>query len=130
MDKSSKREILARRHILSGSTVAAILWLTLAPHPIGDQQVTLFPGADKLVHGLMFLTLELIILWERHTLRQTSKAGIWLTALCVAIFGAATEVAQNLMQEGRSFEWLDMAADTTGAFAGSLLFSLYHRNNR
>ena len=45
-------------------TVMVILWLTLMPDPLGDDAPTLFPGADKIVHGLMFGFLTIVVLLD------------------------------------------------------------------
>lgn len=107
--------------------VALILWLTLAPHPIGDEELPLFPGADKLVHAIMFGTLSAVLLFDYsrfHHWRNVSwPVGIAFAALS-AIFGICIEFLQESMQLGRSFEWLDMLADTAGAFLAMLLWKL------
>lgn len=42
----------------------AILYLTLVPHPLPDDTPQLFPGADKVVHALMFGGLTFVILLD------------------------------------------------------------------
>ncbi len=103
----------------------AILWLTLAPHPLGEEELPLFPGADKIAHLVMFggfTLLMLVDLWRRRRFSRLSTANIWLAGTLSAILGCVVEVAQWKMNLGRSFEWADIIADSLGAFGCSLLW--------
>lgn len=108
--------------------VALILWLTLAPHPIGDEELPLFPGADKLVHAIMFGTLSAVLLFDYsrfHRWRNISWPWAFILALDSALFGICIEFLQEAMEMGRSFEYLDMIADSTGAFLAMLLWKFF-----
>lgn len=108
--------------LLSGLTVAAILWLTLAPHPTGDVELPLFPGADKVAHAVMFGGLAFVVLLElmKHSRWQPlSLPLIGLVAFICAGFGCGIEVVQRAMGLGRSFETLDILADSAGALIGA-----------
>lgn len=125
---------MARWRVATVLVILAVLWLTLAPHPFGEEEISipLFPHADKVVHALMFAAVAAVALFEEHirtsyplekgsNLRRDSlKVGA--TFLAVSLFGLAIEFAQRAMRLGRSFEWADFAADTTGAFIGVLTF--------
>ena len=108
--------------LLSGVTVAFILWLTLAPHPTGDLKLPLFPGADKIVHAVMFGFLAFIILLEMTKHRKwqpLSLVSIAVVAFACALFGIGIEFAQRAMGMGRSLEILDMMADSAGAMVAA-----------
>lgn len=112
--------------LLSGVTLALILWLTLAPHPTGEIELPLFPGADKLVHALMFGFLTIVILLERmkHEHWNPLPLGeIGVIAFFTAVTGILIEVAQHLMGLGRSFEVLDILADTSGSFVAAAIWA-------
>lgn len=98
-------------------TACVILWLTLAPKPLGDNPPELFPGADKIAHGLMFGFLSLMISLDYERKHRWKPISIWLLlligTLCLS-FGALIEVLQLSMGLGRSFEWEDIIADLTG----------------
>lgn len=108
---------LMPRLACSSLTVALILWLTLAPRPVGEMDVPLFPGADKLVHAVMFgfLTWMLYIDLGKTRHRVPSATATLLCAAVSAIFGALTELLQRIMEAGRSMEGADLAADALGA---------------
>lgn len=110
----------APRFLLPALTLAAILWLTLAPSPVDGLDVPLFEGADKVVHALMFGALAWALTVDRavHRPRRPAPAP-WraaaLAALGSALAGGAIEIAQETMGYGRTGDWLDFAADTAGA---------------
>lgn len=105
--------------LLSGITVAAILWLTLAPHPTGRLQIPTFVGADKVAHAVMFAFLALVVLFElmkRHAWQMLPLTTVGLVAFGCSVFGIGIEFAQRAMGMGRGLEVLDMLADAAGAF--------------
>lgn len=108
---------LMPRLVCSSLTVALILWLTLAPRPVGEMDVPLFPGADKLVHAVMFGFLAWMLYIDLGKTRRSvpSATDTFLCAAASAIFGATTELLQNIMEAGRSMEGADWVADTLGA---------------
>lgn len=106
-------------------TVLLILWLTLAPDPLGDDSPELFPGADKIVHGIMFGFLTVVALLDSQRKSgwlPASSLRITMTAVVATLFGIAIEFAQRAMEMGRGFETADMAADGTGALICALLW--------
>lgn len=113
--------------LLTALTVALILWLTLAPDPLGEETPVLFPGADKIVHGLMFGFLTVMVLLDRTRQNGWRKIPGWLifvVMLATSAFGIAIEFVQRAMEMGRGFETADMIADCTGAIAAAYLWKL------
>lgn len=111
--------------ILTSLVSFAILWFTLAPHPLPQEEYSLFEGADKLVHALMFGTLMLALVIDRELLRQRRyeqtrrmpRRGrftiLWL-AVAAILFGTVVELLQMWMCMGRTGDVLDIAADAIG----------------
>lgn len=101
--------------------LALMLYLTLMPHPLPEDTPSLFPGADKVVHGIMFWAFTTAWMFDayrrNHTLSPTLR--IIITATSIA-FGGAIEVAQYLMAMGRGAEWVDLLGDIVGAIAAGL----------
>lgn len=106
----------------------ALYWLVLClathwrnPWPPGGTPS--YP--DKLVHFTAFgllAGLAVYVLGNRHTGRGLARraAAIWAV---VALYGLLDEFTQPLT--GRDFEWLDWAADISGAACGALLATLW-----
>ena len=110
---------------LSIITVLAILWLTLAPKPLGDEPPKLFPGADKVVHAIMFggFTIVMLLDWQRkNQWKMVKTQRAFLSATVSAILGILIEIAQAQMGLGRGFEYADIIADTIGAYIFAILW--------
>lgn len=108
-------------------TALLILWLTLVPRPLGDLNPPLFPGADKIVHAIMFgaLTGSLIIDKERCRGWKRCSLAYIVFAVCVgALSGIVIEYVQDAMHLGRSFDELDMLADCVGSVLTGVLWYL------
>ena len=111
-------------------TALVILWLTLAPRPLGEETPTLFPGADKVVHALMFgfLGTMMMLDWQRkHHWKPVFLNRILLSSTLSALLGIFIEYAQESMGLGRGFDYGDMAADVIGAYIFALLWILLQR---
>ena len=96
-----------------------ILYLTLVPQPLGDEELPLFPGADKLAHFIMFGVLTGSFLYDRWRFnRQLALRGALIVALCSALIGGVVEWLQSAMDLGREGnDPLDALANALGAFA-------------
>lgn len=104
-----------------------ILYLTLLPKPFGEEDLPLFPGADKLAHCCMFGGLALTYIFERRRDgNPLSLKGALIAAAIVTAFGIAVEFIQSAMHLGRSGDWLDAIADAIGAFAAVPLCYCLH----
>lgn len=99
--------------------VALIAYLTLVPKPFGDEDIPLFPGADKVVHFLMFggLAWVLTLDWWRHRRMHLGMRSVIVWAVVSSLAGGVVELAQAGMNLGRSGDWYDLLADSLGAFA-------------
>lgn len=108
--------------IFSAAVVIAILWLTLSPDPLPDNDLPLFEGADKIVHACMFgglyfaLRFDLTLWTRRHRPANPAlplSARIAIVALPV-VLGGAIELLQGSMAMGRGCESADFLADIAG----------------
>lgn len=111
--------------LLTALTVLLIMWLTLSPDPLGPEPPKLFPGADKIVHALMFGFLTAMVCLDKERKNgwsQLSARFLLIAAISSALFGAIIEVAQFTMNLGRGFENGDIIADTVGAMLVALLW--------
>ena len=97
----------------------AILYLTLLPKPLGEEDIQLFEGADKVVHIIMFGGLTGTAIFDRFRMsRPLTLSGALLVALASAFIGAIVEYLQYAMHIGRTGNDIyDVVANTLGAFA-------------
>lgn len=104
---------------MSVVVITAIAYLTLVPSPLPEPPTPLFDGADKVVHGLMFLVLAWCL--NRDLSRQKSLVTAAAAFALATVYGGLIEILQGAMQLGRSADILDFAADVAGAATGSLI---------
>ena len=75
-------------------------------------------GWDKATH---FTGYFLLTTWFTGVARRNRY---WLVGLLLMALGGALEIAQGLMHEGRSADWLDFLANSLGIAAGVGIASL------
>lgn len=115
-------------YVLSISVIAAILYLTLAPQPLPDNDLPLFPNADKVVHALMFGGAFFCFYTDRLKLRgKVSGLAILMLMIATVIFGGAVEILQDAMGLGRGGDILDFLADIAGVFLSALITPAIYR---
>lgn len=94
-----------------------ILYLTLLPKPFGEEELPLFPGADKLAHCCMFGGLALTFIFERKIMgKMLDMRQALIACIAITLFGLAIELIQNAMGLGRSGDFADGIADAIGTF--------------
>lgn len=116
--------------MLSGVTFMAILWLTLAPQPLGEEPPPMFPGADKLAHAIMFggfAAMMLLDYQRKHNWRMISYRRALTCSALSSLLGIGIEFAQANMGLGRSLETADMIADTIGAFLAAIFWISFQK---
>lgn len=101
----------------------AFFWLSLAlvttfllielPHSEGG-----FPHADKVVHAFLFFWLSIFGALSFPKQRP-------LTFICLALYGAVTEVLQHLLPVARYASLLDWAADIFGILLCFLIIRFF-----
>lgn len=120
------------RWLLSALTAAAIVYATLAPHPVGADELPMFPGADKVVHFIMFATLTAALIFDLWRTKKATTAG-WIiirAAVASVAFGAVDELMQKYLTSARTGDLLDWLADIAGTLAALLIFSIWQRRHR
>lgn len=116
------------KYLPTVAVTAVILYLTLFPQPLGDEQIELFPHADKLVHFLMFGGLTGTVIFDNwrtdHPLRLKSAL---IVAALVSVFGGVIEWLQFAMNIGRTGnDLLDASANTLGSFCAVAVCCALH----
>lgn len=108
------------RWVSSVVVIAAVLYLTLFPKPLPDNDIQFWEHTDKVVHALMMAG----VYWA---LALDIKRGSFMSVrflgglfVGVALFGGAIELAQMSMGLGRGASVGDFAADVAGALLAAL----------
>ena len=102
--------------------LVTITYLSLAEDPVHTKGIRLFEGADKLVHGCMYLGLVFAGCYDlyRASARFVASQVIWLVCGAIA-WGGLMELLQGAMSMNRSADWCDFLANSCGALSGLLL---------
>ncbi len=96
---------------------AVILYGTLSSDPAGVEHLPMFPGADKLIHAVMFggLAGALAFDWQRaHRGEIVSKKLMAVFCAACIVAGGLDEIAQGAMENGRAADVFDFVADIAG----------------
>ncbi len=102
--------------------LAVIAYLSLAEDPVHARGFRLFEGADKLVHGCMYLGLVYVGCYDLFRISGCFVASKLLWLVCGAVaWGGLMELLQGAMTMGRSADWYDFWANSCGAVLGLLL---------
>lgn len=110
------------RWVLSAVCLTAILYLTLFPKPLPDNDIQFWEHTDKLVHAIMFGALYVccaIDIWRLHV-RPPLRPSIAL-AMGVTTLGGGIEILQQAMAMGRGGSYADFFADIIGIILAYLL---------
>lgn len=106
------------RWVLTVFMVALVSFLTLDSDPLPSVNISLFPGADKVVHGLMFFAIGFSLHFD---VSRTGKRKFFITLVnifAVTAFGGIIEILQGAMDVGRSADFMDFIADFVGVVFG------------
>lgn len=117
-------------------TFLVVCYATLFPHPIGADSVNLFPGYDKIIHGIMMggLCGAIYFDWRRSN-HILTKQFIIKTALIIAIFAVIDEFLQKILTSNRTFDVFDILAGWGGIIiaiitAPAVVNSIFRRKPR
>ena len=117
-----------RKYPLSLLVIAAIVFLSLFNPP--QTKLDTVTYIDKIAHVCMYGGLELIIWLEylRHHAGLQKVKIILLGIIAPIVLGGAMEVAQALLTQYRSGDWMDLVADAVGVLAGAAIGYFALRN--
>jgi VanZ family protein len=118
------RQYKITRYLPTAITTAIILYLTLFPDPVPTGGIPIIPGIDKFVHAIMFGGFVSAILFDYYRAntpyRRLTKKKLAIFTLSGCMFGGIIEIIQQLMDIGRSGDWLDFIADCTGCIIAAM----------
>jgi VanZ family protein len=82
---------------------------------------------DKWVHGMMYLVLALVMMWDSKTVGIKISCSWVVVALFSAIFGGFIEILQEQFFFPRTGDWMDWLADCIGAWVGVGAWYIGHK---
>jgi len=113
------------RKTIAAFYLVIIAFLSLLPsYDIPD--ISLFPGADKVVHICMYLGLSFLACWS-YDISHKGMRFMYLVLAGVFMYGVVMEILQRTMHNGRDFDFKDMIANLTGTIFGLLIYRLLDR---
>ena len=102
----------------------AVLYLTLVPKPLPDNDIQFWEHTDKIVHALMMAAIYCAVAFDIGRGRRLStRSRIWLIVSVIA-FGGAIELAQGAMAMGRGADFADFAADIAGTILAPFIMKV------
>ncbi|MDO4162858.1 MAG: hypothetical protein Q4D56_00520 [Bacteroides sp.] len=113
-----------KRYPVSLIIIATVIYLSFFRPPSTDLDSV--PGIDKVVHICMYLGMSGMLWLEflrAHRKEEKIPFGhAWIGAfLCPVLFSGAIELLQEYCTTYRGGDWLDFAANSTGALLASLI---------
>lgn len=102
----------------SALVVAVVLYATLFPDPLPDDEMPPIPYLDKIIHAILFGGTAGAVAFDYQRARRphnvlTPRVMGWICAGAL-VFGGAIEIMQEAMHLGRSGDWLDLVGDAAG----------------
>ena len=107
------------RIILSLIYLGGIVFLSLLPAK-EFPQVSLFEGADKIIHIFLYLGLSVLSCWSLHA--EIKHKWYFRVILFAISWGIMMEIFQGSMHMDRSFEYFDILSNSVGALTGVSIF--------
>jgi len=108
-----------------------IAFLSLMPESVAEKWwFDFFIPADKIAHFIIYFvfTFSIILAINFENLRFSLPLQITAVAVISILYGILMEILQKTAAIGRSANLSDVLADSTGVFAGILLFFVLRKN--
>ena len=112
-----------KKYLVSLVIILAVIYLSFFKPPTTD--LGTIPNLDKVVHICMYFGMSGMLWLEflrAHRRDRTPMWHAWVGAfVCPVLFSGAVELLQAFCTTYRGGDWLDFAANTTGAVLASLV---------
>ena len=112
-----------KKYPVSLVIILAVIYLSFFKPPTTD--LGTIPNLDKVVHICMYFGMSGMLWLEylrAHRSDRTAMWHAWVGAfVCPVLFSGAVELLQAFCTTYRGGDWLDFAANTTGAVLASLV---------
>lgn len=104
------------------SFLTFVSWLLLAPAGVFRGVHVFLAHQDKIAHGLIFLTLALLVRWSLPGEYGRGWPQLAIITLLVLYAGSIEALQPMVGGSGRTFERLDLVSNFAGLCTGWLLF--------
>ena len=109
-----------KKYPVSLVIILAVIYLSFFKPPTTD--LGTIPNLDKVVHICMYFGMSGMLWLEFLRAPRTPMWHAWVGAfVCPVLFSGAVELLQAFCTTYRGGDWLDFAANTTGAVLASLV---------
>jgi len=106
-----------------------ITYLSLAAHPLGGNTpwILKFRGSDKVAHFTLYCLFCLTVIWAYRPFIRNKKTFLLIFTFII-LYGILMEVCQGwVFPVGRTFEFLDIAANITGVVIAVIVYNSYRK---
>lgn len=122
MNLNFSRPLFWSAATLSGA--GTLLYLCLTPMP---PQIEGPLGWDKLQHAVAFGLLAFLSFMSLESRQISTRFSSFFAFFGTVLFGGLIELLQGCLTINRKAEWLDLAADSLGALAVTILLHQFYR---
>lgn len=116
------------RIIILSLYIVVVTGLSLLPESaIPIPKSLLFPYFDKVAHFGMYAIFTFLVFFTWPE-KYAGRISQFIPLLYVLFWGTVMEILQEAGSHGRTFNYLDIIANTLGFFPGWLAWKLVHKN--
>ena len=112
-----------KKYPVSLLIILTVIYLSFFKPPTTD--LSNIPNIDKIVHVCMYLGMSGMLWLEFLRAHQKGDSPLWHAwvgaFVCPVLFSGMVELLQEYCTPYRGGDWLDFAANTTGALIASLI---------
>ena len=112
-----------KKYPVSLLIILTVIYLSFFKPPTTD--LSNIPNIDKIVHVCMYLGMSGMLWLEFLRAPQKGDSPLWHAwvgaFVCPVLFSGMVELLQEYCTTYRGGDWLDFAANTTGALIASLI---------
>lgn len=112
-----------KKYPVSLLIILTVIYLSFFKPPTTD--LSNIPNIDKIVHVCMYLGMSGMLWLEFLRAHQKGDSPLWHAwvgaFVCPVLFSGMAELLQEYCTTYRGGDWLDFAANTTGALIASLI---------
>ena len=112
-----------KKYPVSLLIILTVIYLSFFKPPTTD--LSNIPNIDKLVHVSMYLAMSGMMWLQFLRAHQKGDSPLWHAwvgaFVCPVLFSGMVELLQEYCTTYRGGDWLDFAANTTGALIASLI---------